>query len=414
MSASADSFDVDISKAGEMGNNFIQELGKLRELDPIHWSEASHCWLVTRHGDISDALDGKYPLSLKRLIQIAFGDSEVDELMKRYPTMMQYLPNSIIDVDAPVHTRLRKLLVKSFNRKVVENVRPFVRQRINTLMDKMKENPQLEFNEEIARELPGTVILKLLGISQNYYPRLRAWANALNEGIGVPFADDAALKKADDAMADMNVVLSEEIDKHKRDPQEDLLTAMINATEDGDTMTLDEMLGSLHIVIVAGHDTTSNTMSLGLAALSQHPDFWDYMYRNPDKIAECSQEIMRYIAMSTSQARIVAEDFEWHGKKLKKGDLLFVVLAAGNRDKEVFSEPEQLDPHRNNEKSLVFAPGIHHCIGHLLAKMQVTEFFSALVTNFEGAELLDDSLDFMPQVAFRGIYKMNVRLHPRQ
>jgi cytochrome P450 len=137
------------------------------------------------------------------------------------------------------------------------------------------------------------------------------------------------------------------------------------------------------------------------------------MYRHPEKLLESSLELMRYIAMSTSQVRVAAEDFEWHGKGVRKGDFLFLMFAAANRDPRVVNDPERIDPERNNDRSMVFAPGLHHCIGHMLAKMQVTEFFGALTQRFAGAEVLDRELSFMPQIAFRGLYHLNVRVTPR-
>ena len=409
----AQEFDVDISQVGKLGNAFLEELDKLREHDPIHWSEASRCWLITRHSDVDDALQGKVPLSLKRNVNIIFGGIPEAERAKQFPTLMRYIPDWIIEQDPPEHPRLRKLLVKAFSKKVVDSVRPFVQERVATLMDELEKKPQIEFNEEIARQLPGSVILKLLGLSQDYFPRLRGWSAAFMEGIGVPYADMAAKKRADEAMAEMNAVFAEEIDARRRSPRDDLLTAMLAATEDGETLTENEMLGALQVLIVAGHDTTSNTMTLGLAALAEHPDVWDYMYRYPERILECCLELMRYVAMSTSQPRIAAEDFEWQGKQVRKGDLIFLMLAAANRDPRVFENPEAMDVRRSNERSMVFAPGLHHCIGHLLAKMQVAEFFGQLVRRFKGAEILDPRLNFMPQIAFRGVYELNVRMQPR-
>ena len=140
----------------------------------------------------------------------------------------------------------------------------------------------------------------------------------------------------------------------------------------------------------------------------------DYMYRHPEETFNCTLELVRYMAMSTSQPRIVVEDFEWHGKQIKKGQVIFLMHAAGNRDPRVFADPEKLDHTRTNlDQSLSFSPGVHHCVGHLLAKLQLSQFFGELVKHFEGAELLDDELHFMPQSAFRGIHDLNVRFKPR-
>ena len=397
-----------------LGNSFIADLSTLRESDPVHWSASSGCWIVTRHADVAEALAGRFPLSTKRLVEIGLGGIPESERARLFPTLMRFMPHWIIDVDPPVHTRLRKLLLKAFSRSVVEGVRPFVRERVAALLDELERRPAVEFNEEVARQLPGSVILKLLGLPQEHVPRLRGWSNALQEGIGVPFADSAALARADHAMAEMNEVLIPELAARRTAPRADLLTALVEAAEDGERLSEEEMLGGLHVLIVAGHDTTSNTMTLGLEALARHPDVWGYMYQNPDRTLDVCLELMRYIAMSTSQPRIAAQDFDWHGRSIRRGDIVFLMLAAANRDPRAFANPEAMDVTRNNDSSMVFAPGLHHCIGHLLAKMQVAEFFGALVQRFAGASILDARLHFMPQVAFRGLYQLNVQLLPRR
>jgi pimeloyl-[acyl-carrier protein] synthase len=405
--------DVDFSQAGKLGNGLLSQLNILREAEPVFWSEASHGWLITRHTDIDDALQGRFPLSLRRVENMMFAPlapAERGEL----PTLQRFIRNWPIEMDPPEHTRLRKLLVKAFSRKVVEAVRPFVKERVAALMAKLERQPIIEFNEEIARPLPGSLILKLLGLPQDQLGRLRGWANAIVEAAGVPFADMQAKKRAEQAMVEMTELFAAQIATRRRAPiHDDLVTALIAASEDGESLTEDEMIGAMQLVLIAGHDTTSSTLTLGLATLIQHPEYWDYMYRNPDKMQESCLELMRYQAMSTAQPRVAAADFEWHGKSLRRGDFVWLMFAAGNRDPRVFADPEKIDPARINDRSLVFAPGLHHCIGHQLAKMQVTEFFGELVRRFAGAELLDPALNFMPQVVFRGLYHLNVRMHPR-
>lgn len=408
-------FDVDISLVSKLGDQLLEELGTLRELDPIHWSKASASWMVTRHADLDDALQGRFPLSLRRVENIIFGRLPPDE-QAQLPLLRRFIPHWPIEMDPPEHTRLRKLLVKAFSRKVVEAQRPFVRERVAFLMGRLEGQPVIEFNEEITRQLPGSVILKLFGLSQEHLGRLRDWANAFQEGIGVPYADMAAKLRAEQALAEMTELFVNEIEQRRREPHrdDDLISSLLAATEDGDSLTEDEMLGALQLVLVAGHDTTSATLTLGLAALARHPDAWEHMYRHPEQVLESCLELMRFVAMSTAQVRVAAADFEWHGKQIHKGDFVWLMLAAANRDPRVFSDPERLDPTRNNERSMVFAPGLHHCIGHLLAKMQVTEFFGELVRRFSGAELLDPRLDFMSQISFRGLYHLNVRMRPRR
>lgn len=416
MTASA-SVDVDLSQAGVLGNEILQRLNAVREHDGVHWSEASQCWLITRHEELVRALNDEFPLSLDRLIHVTLPSVPVDERVKRYPLMMQYMQNWIINLDPPAHTRVRRLVMAAFNRKVVEGLRPYVQERVATLMHKLETEGverSIEFNEEIGRPLPGSVILKLLGLPPENLPRLRDWATAFVEAVAVPGVSDAALQRFEDALADMNGLLTTEIEKRRVEPQDDLLTAMVKANEAGDTLSLDEMLGTLHVLVVAGHDTTASSMTMGLATMIAHPESWDYMYTHPEKTMDCVLELARHMAMATSQPRFVLRDFEWNGHQIKQGQVVFLMLAAGNRDPRVFPDPEKLDFERRNDRSLTFAPGAHHCIGHLVAKLQLTEFFGELVKRFEGAELLDEKLDFMPQIAFRGLNQLKVRMKPRQ
>jgi pimeloyl-[acyl-carrier protein] synthase len=411
--STADKFDVDLSLAGKLGNGLLEQLNVLREREPVHWSDASHGWLVTRHADVDDGLQGKFPLSLRRIERIMFKPMPPEEL-EQLPMLRRFIPQWPVDMDPPEHTRIRKLLVKAFSRKVVEAVRPFVKERVGILMDKLERQPEIEFNEQITRQLPGSVILKLFGLPQENMSRLKDWANAFQEGIGVPYADINAKKLAEKAMVEMTELFEGEIARRRRVPaQDDLISSLLAATEDGESLSEDEMLGALQLVLVAGHDTTSATLTLGLAALAEHPALWEYMYRHPEKLLDSCMELMRYIAMSTAQIRVAASDFAWHGKQIRAGDFVFLFFAAANRDPRVFPDPERIDPERNNERSMVFAPGLHHCIGHMLAKMQVTEFFGELVRRFEGATVLDPRLDFMSQIAFRGLYHLNVRMKPR-
>ena len=170
MDTQADNFDVDISQVGVIGNRLLDQFNQLRELDRIHWSSASNCWLITRHEDVVKGHSDELPLSNdQRLILTTLGKIPVEERMARFPNLTSYMPHWIIDVDPPTHTRLRKLLFKAFNKKVVESVRPFVRRRVESLLAQVQDGQSIEFNEQIARQIPGSVILKLLEYRRSSY-----------------------------------------------------------------------------------------------------------------------------------------------------------------------------------------------------------------------------------------------------
>jgi pimeloyl-[acyl-carrier protein] synthase len=414
MATSSEAFDVDLMKTAELGDQILEELDRLREIESVHWSAATGGWLVTGHADVMRGFSGELPLSVDRLPSIQFSVMSPEEQQRRIPTLLKYIPKWIVSLDPPAHTRQRKLLVKAFNKKAVENVRPYVRERVASLMDEAQQNPDTEFVEGIARQLPGAVILRFIGLPEENVSRLKLWANSFQLGLSSNRPRPEWLETADRAMAEMNELFVREVAEHRQAPREDLLSALLHATEDGETLSDDEMLAALSLLLVAGHDTTHNSITLGVVALSRNPASWTYMRAHPERILDCVNEIMRISAMSAAQARVAVADFELGGKLIKQGDAVFLMQAAGNRDPRVFPRPEKLDFAHDNTTSLTFGPGLHHCVGHLLAKMQLCEFFSQLVQRFDSVEILDDKLDFMPQIVFRGLFKLNVRFHPRQ
>lgn len=406
--------DVFLMDAGKIGNALWAPLDRIREADPIYWSEKTQSWFVTRHEDVMQGFSGELPLSSDRLNTFALATIPEAEHPARIPNLSRYTAHLSINIDPPAHTRIRKLLVKAFNRKVVEAQRPFVAEQVMRLMDDIAGSQhRIEFVESIARKLPASVILKLIGLPYRNLPRMKEWANgfigALAQGLPAP----EFLDEGERVTLDMANVVREELALRRRNPGADLLTELLKAHEDGEKLSEDELISTLILLIVAGHDTTSNTLTLIVLALAEHPEAWEYLYLHPEKIPACGDELMRYVAMSFVQPRIAAKDFVWHGKKIGRGQIVMLIQGTANRDPRVYAHPEKIDFERSNESVLTFGPGLHHCLGHQLAKMQVAEFLSALVSRFSAVEILDEHLNFMPQIGFRGLFNMNVRFIPR-
>jgi pimeloyl-[acyl-carrier protein] synthase len=406
--------DVDLSQVSTLGNRLLTQFDRLRERGPVHWSEASRCWIVTGHTEVMDGLSGKLSLSSHQFPAALAGIIAPQDQAERLPNTIRYISRFATNLDPPDHTRVRKLLVRAVNRKLVESVRPFVRTRVQELLDKLEKTPEIEFSENIARQLPGSVILRLLGMSDDYLDRLKGWADAFVLGLAAAQPKLEWLDDLERRVVEMLSVFAGEIEKRRDSPTQDLISALIEATEDGDKLSQDEMQGTLQQLIVAGHESTSSSMTLGLVALANYPDQWTYLRKNPDRAVQAANELMRFAAMSTAFARVVTKDFEWSGRYLRAGDRVFLAVAGGNRDPKVFRDPGILDFTRGNDQSLTFGPGLHHCVGHLLAKMQLSEFFGALVDRFDGVDITDESLHFMPQLAFRGLHELRVRFHPRR
>lgn len=207
-------------------------------------------------------------------------------------------------------------------------------------------------------------------------------------------------------------VFRAEIADRKVHPKADLITQLLNVAEGDARLTMDQILATLILVIIAGHDTTNNSLTLGIRALATQPQAWNYWREHPEKGVDCAVELMRYMAMSAALPRIIAKDFEWHGRQLKQGQLVMLMVAGGNRDPKVYAHPEALDFDRLNDQAMTFGPGLHHCIGHLLAKLQLSEFFGALVQRFERVEILETP-QFTPALVFRSVTALRLRFFPR-
>lgn len=408
-----DILDVDLTNAPrERGKAMIDDLDHIRDQTPVFWSERSRCWFITRHSDVVDAFQRRIPVTNDGRMFPVFHLIPPEERDARIPTLVKYSDLWITSTEGERHARLRSLLMKALNRKVVEGFRPYAKARAEALVDKMITEGALEFNEGISRAMTGDVLFQILGMPPELTPELRNWATWLMEGVGATVPTAERLEKASFALEKMNEAVAVELEKRRTDPKEDFLTGLLNASEGEDRLSYDEILAQMHVAIVAGHDTTMNTITLSVEALARDPEAWAWAQANSDRIMDVVTELQRHIAMVGGQPRLVYEDFELHGHKIRKGDVVAVLIATANRDPAVFEHADRIDFTRDNRASMVFAPGIHFCLGHHLAKMQLSEFLGALLRKVKRIEVLDDALDFLPVWVFRGVYQMQIKVTP--
>jgi pimeloyl-[acyl-carrier protein] synthase len=405
--------NLDLTKVAELGNELLAKLNIVREASPIAWSDIASAWVVTRHEDVERAYSGELPLSNIRFDR-CFDAIPPSERATRIPLTIKSVPLWIVNADPPYHTRLRKLLTRAFSKKVVEAIRPFARATIKAVLDQAAARGDVEFVNEVARAVTGRVIMRILGIPEQNLGRLEAWSLAFNAGFGGAQAAPEVLDDVERAMAEMDELFTVEIARRRERPTEDFISEMVVARDGLDRLSDEEIKAVCYVTLVAGHDTTMNSMTLGVVALANDTSARQYLVDHPDQTSNCVMEVMRYSAMSTMQPRMVSADFEWHGQRLKKGDAVFVMIAGANRDPRVFSAPETIDMTRPTDDVLVFGSGIHHCIGHLLAKMQLGEFFPEFLRRFSSMEILDQRLQFQASLAQRGLVNLRVRLKTRK
>jgi cytochrome P450 len=402
-----DSVDVDLTKVALLGQSLLEKFNSIRAVSPIYWSPINKIWIVTGHAEVVEGLHGGLPLSSNRLPKLFTYMPEEDR--PNYPLILGLVPRLLISLDPPEQGRLRRLMMKAFSRKVAESYRPYAREIIEQTLDSAPE--EVDFVHDVSRQIPARIILRLLGIDQSYLPKVHGWVWAFMTGLSGGGTTPELLMQCEEVVGEMRELFLKEIHRRRESPTEDFISALVTAEEDGQGLDEEDILTTCYLTLAAGYDTTANTMTLGTLALANHPQAWAFVRDHPESIDANIMEIMRFVGMSTSTARVVSRDFEWKGHQLKAGQIVQLMQAGANRDPAVFPNAEVMDFSHNQQGNMVFAPGVHFCIGHFLAKMQLTEFYPALLRKFNSIDVLDTELHWGPALTFRGLQSLNVRLN---
>lgn len=402
--------DFDVADRQAIGAQLLKRLDAIRAYSGVVWSERQQAWIVTDHEAVAEALKGALPLSSGRFEKLLRFIPESEQW--RIDRVRRIFPTFVVNQDPPQHTRLRKLLMKAFGREVSERYRPFVQETIASVFAEAAERNDVEFVEEIARRVPGSLILNLLGLDQSHYPSLMRWTQSISVALGGGAPTLDMLDNVERTFGEMEDLFSAEIRRRQAVPCGDFISSLIAAREGEDSLSFDELLGVCFLTLSAGNNSTTNTLALGTVALARDPEARDYLLQHPEGMSDALMEIMRFVAMSTNQVRLVKADFEWRGRHLRRGELVNLFVAAANHDPSMFKNPEALDLARPQTGNMTFAPGLHFCIGHLLARMQLEEFYPRLFRQFPGLEILDQDLQWSTALNFRGLKALNVRLAP--
>ena len=395
-------------------DNFLPGLNRMREFSPVVWSEYQRGWMILGHAEVYRAFHDRR-LSAVRLQLDMLREIPEEDMPRLIPNILTYVPDWIINIDAPQHTRLRKLMLHAFTKKVVKRMSPDIEATIEELMGDIKARKgEVDWVNDVAFQLPMRTIMRILGVPAEHREELLPETQHILNAFQAPVPSQEMMVAAEGAIALINRICLDEIQKRRETPRNDLLTTLVQANEQGDKLSDEELLGACQVILTAGYDTTANSAVLGLIALEKNPEQRDYFLAHPDDMVSNLQELMRYIAMSSTQTRFALEDVEYGGKHIKQGELIYLSLAAANRDPKAFPEPEQLDFTRDASDVVTFGPGIHHCLGHLLAREQVALLYKRLYEEFESVEILQENPEYAPAYAFRGVKELRVRCIERQ
>ena len=351
----------------------------LRETDPVHWSESIGGWVLTSYEDMAVTFRdvGRFSNEgrLARAIEYLPDDERAD--LKIFED--HYQTKGLLHSDPPDHTRLRKLVTKAFTPRMVEALRPRIEAIVRDLLGTGIHEGGMEMISDFAVPLPITVLAEILGAPQEDRQLYKSWADALLAFQGVNKPAKASLERAQQAIVDMRVYLKDLIRKVRGQSREDLISQLVAAEAEGDKLSEAELLNTCITLLVAGHETTTSLIGNGVFTLLSHGEQWAALKSNPQLLPSAIEEVLRFESPVARQPRLMKEDAELRGKHIEKGQMVFQMLNAANRDPAYFVQPDRFDIGREKNRHIAFGLGIHFCVGAVLSRMEGQIVFRALM-----------------------------------
>ena len=349
---------------------------RLRAEAPLLWHERSGLWLVSRHRDV-DAL-----LRDRRLGRVF----TPYEPRTRFAAWNLLNEHSLLELEPPAHTRLRQLAARPFTPRRISGLRTRIVEMTNELLDRVDPSG-FDVITEFADLLPVEVIAELLGVPDEMRAHLRPWSNRIVALYELGF-DDATASRAITAATEFTAALRDLIAWRRRAPGDDLLSALVHARIDGDTLSDDELVATAALLLNAGHEASVNVIGNGIVALLQHPDQLAYLREDPARCRDAIDELIRYDSPLSLFQRTVFAPVDVAGRTLVPGDRVGLLLASANRDPEVFAAPDRLDLRRTPNPHVGFGAGIHYCLGAPLARLEGAVAFEQLLARAADIELV--------------------------
>ena len=385
-------------------------INHLRETDPLHWSDLGF-WVATRYDDVRSIVMDRESFGqgdFIKNIQLFYGpDFEV----MAQPSY-RWLSEVFVYQDPPRHTRLRGLVTQALNMRRVQAMRPRIQAITDELIDRVAPAGKMELIHDFAYKLPTLVMCDMLGIDREEADD--ALLSALNQAIADSFLvlEMRALRPAELDLANRQITFLEDFfrgifERRRKDPRDDLATGLLQAREEGGGgLTEREMVTVAVGLFGAGFETTAHIIGNGILCLHRHPEQWAALVSDPSLAPGAAEEILRFESSLTATYRTAFCDYELHGKVIKKGQRILLMLAGGNHDPRMFDDPERFDIQRDGAKPLSFGGGIHFCVGAELARIETAVALSTLARRLpEMTVVVDDPA--WRGLLFRGLERLD-------
>ncbi|WP_406689153.1 cytochrome P450 [Saccharopolyspora sp. ID03-671] len=367
--------------------NLHARYAELREAGPVHRlvnESGLPVWVVTRYDEaralLADPRLGKDAQTIFRLVMDRFAPDSEQPGSDDGRFAGAGFDMHMLNMDPPDHTRLRKLVVKAFTARRIEALRPRIEEITEELLSAMADQSEVDFLDAFAFPLPIRVICELLGVDESRRDDFRLWTNRL--------LDDLDAEASVQAASEMAQYLAELLATKREHPGDDLLTALIEVSEDEDRLSEAELISMVFLLLVAGHETTVNLIGNGVLALLTHPDQFARLRADPGLVDAAVEEMLRFDGpLMHTTFRFTTEPITVGGTEIPAGEFVWAGLAAADRDSRRFPEGDAFDITRDTQGHLAFGHGIHFCLGAPLARMEAQVALRGLLAHFPGLEL---------------------------
>ena len=361
---------------------------RLRTEDPVHTS-AFGFTVLTRYEDVARALRGaEFARDIEAHVPVPT-DPARQRRRERFQRRVVEgrAAKTILNLDPPDHTRLRRLVTLAFTPSAIERLRPRVQQLVDDVLDRAAERGSMELVDELAFPVPFQVISDMLDLPTDHIDEVRDWSQCLTASLE-PTADEAVLDASEAAAEQMGDFLRDVIEHRRHHLGDDLLSALLQVEEQGDRLSTAELLSFVVLLYVAGHETTVNLIGNGTLALLKHPDELRRWAGDPGLDTSAIDELLRYDGPVQQTVRVPLQPVQFGDVEVPANTMVMTVLGAANHDPAVFDDPHTLRLDRPNARNhLAFAAGVHYCLGASLAKLEASTAIGSLIRRFPVLEL---------------------------
>jgi cytochrome P450 len=377
-------------------------LKKLREHDPVHWNAYFSFWIATRFDDVQAIFQDRRFSSARTASATPLVNLREEDV----PGMQEvgtYLVKFMQGMDPPLHTRQRQLIHKAFTPRIIERMRERTQAIVDEQLNYVREKGEFDLIADLAYPLPSTIIFELLGIPLDLREQVKKSSETISSFVSLVQPIPGQVQRMVTSLRDVAELIKPMIAERRARPQGDLFSLMVQAEENGEQLSDQEIIILVTMLLFAGHETTTNLLGNGVLALLRNPDQFALLKSDLSLVPSAIEEMLRYDSPVQMIPRFIAEDMEFQGKQLHKHERIMIGLAASGHDPEHFVEPERFDITRKQERHHSFGYGIHFCIGAPLARLESQVALTELVKQMPGLHLLSEKAEWRPSIAMRSL-----------